>query len=91
MLIRLFERASASERIELRRILGRTREDRAPSQVGWIRERMEAYSCLEEARLVAHALAGAAAHEFSLECAALPASPDKDFLQALPTWVLTRA
>jgi len=91
MLIRLFEQATVEERIELRRVLGRPRENRTVRDVAWIRERMEAYSCLAHAQQVAHALAGAAAHEFSVECAALPASRDKDFLQALPAWVLARA
>ena len=91
MLIRLFEQASVEERIELRRVLGRPRESRTQRDVDWIRERMEAYACLAHAQQVAHALAGAAAHEFSVECAGLPASRDKDFLQALPAWVLARA
>ena len=91
MLIHLHERASAAERIELRRVLGRSREHRSAGEVAWIRERMEAYGSLEHARAMAHGLAGAAAHEFSLECADLPPSPDKEFLAALPAWVLSRA
>jgi geranylgeranyl diphosphate synthase type II len=37
---------------------------------------------------VAHGLAGAALHEFALAFADLPDSADKDFLAALPTWVI---
>jgi geranylgeranyl diphosphate synthase type II len=90
MLIRLFEKATPSERIELRRVLGRGRESRRPEEVAWIRERMDAYACLKHASVIAHGLAGAAAHELSLECAALAPSPDKEFLTSLPTWVLER-
>jgi len=91
MLLRLCEQASASERIELRRVLGRPRDARTAADVAWVRARMDAYDCLEYASAVAHGLAGSAAHEFSLECASLAPSPDKDFLQALPAWVLARA
>ena len=56
-----------------------------------MRERMEHYGSLEYARQVAHGLAGAALHEFSVACAGLPDSPDKRFLEALPTWVIERA
>jgi hypothetical protein len=51
---------------------------------------MDAYACLEYASTIAHGLAGSAAHEFAVECAPLPPSPDKDFLEALPAWVLGR-
>jgi geranylgeranyl diphosphate synthase type II len=91
MLLRLCEQAPTAERIELRRLLGRPRHARTIADVDWIRSRMDRYACLEYASAVAHGLAGSAAHEFALECADLPSSPDKDFLAALPTWVLTRA
>jgi geranylgeranyl diphosphate synthase type II len=91
MLLRLSARATRREKIELRRILRRPRELRSAGEVGWIRDRMDAYDCLGYARQVAHGLAGAAVHEFDLECGGLPASIDKDFLRALPEWVLARA
>jgi geranylgeranyl diphosphate synthase type II len=90
MLIRLFQCAAPAERVRIRRALARPRDERTRTDVAWIRNRMEAHGCLEYARVTAHALAGAAAHEFSVECDALPASPDKEFLRALPAWVLAR-
>jgi geranylgeranyl diphosphate synthase type II len=90
MLLHLFARATRREKIELRRILGREREQRSADEVTWIRERMDAYDCLSYARQIAHGLAGAAVHEFTLELDQLPPSEDKEFLRALPEWVLAR-
>jgi geranylgeranyl diphosphate synthase, type II len=90
MLLRLFEGAARDERIELRRILGRAREQRLPEEVAWMRERLDAYGCLEQASKIAHGLAGAAVHEFERELGDLAPSIDKDFLHALPEWVLAR-
>jgi geranylgeranyl diphosphate synthase type II len=91
VLIRLLESASPGERIELGRILGLKREARSERDIAWIRERMDAYGCIDYARQVAHGLAGAAMHEFELAYAAVPDSRDRRFLQSLPTWVLERA
>ena len=91
MLIRLFREASAKDRIELRRILGLSRRQRSPAHVAWIRARMDQHGCIQHARQIAHGLAGAAQHEFSVAFAALPESRDKAFLAALPAWVIERA
>jgi geranylgeranyl diphosphate synthase type II len=52
---------------------------------------MGTYGCLEHARRMAHGLAGAAHHEAAALYAALPESRDKQFIAALPRWVLSRA
>ena len=52
---------------------------------------MDRYGSIDYARQVAHGLAGAALHEISVAYADLPDSPDKRFLEALPTWALERA
>jgi geranylgeranyl diphosphate synthase type II len=91
MLIRLCQLASAKERARLRELLGLPRTARTAAVVRWIRERMDAYGCVEYARQVAHGLAGAAQHEFSLMYRDLPDSRDKSFVEALPVWVLSRA
>jgi len=52
---------------------------------------MDAYDCIEYARQVAHGLSGAALHEFEIAYRGLPDSRDKDFLQALASWVIERA
>jgi geranylgeranyl diphosphate synthase type II len=91
MLIRLLQVASPEERIELRRILALERAQRTLADVSWVRARMDDYDCIEHARQMAHGLAGGALHEFQRAFAHVPDSPDKQFLAALPTWVLERA
>jgi geranylgeranyl diphosphate synthase type II len=91
MLIHLLNVMKSSERDRLCGVLGRSRAERTPAEVRWIRECMDRYGSIEHARQVAHGLAGAALHEFALAFADLPDSPDKDFLAALPTWVIERA
>ena len=90
MLIRLFEQATPNERSRLSAMLGQPRADRSPEDVSWVRERMDAYGCIDYARQVAHGLAGAAHHEFTLLYQHLPDSRDKRFIEALPSWVIER-
>jgi len=91
MLIHLLNVMKSSERDRLCQVLGMSRAERTREQVRWIRECMDRYGSIEYARQVAHGLAGAALHEFLLAFADLPDSLDKDFLAALPTWVIERA
>jgi len=91
ILIRLLQLASPQERIELGRLLGLERDARTPGDIQWVRERMDAYGCIEHARQVAHGLAGAAIHEFEAAYGGLPDSRDKQFLKSLARWVLERA
>ena len=90
MLIRLFEQTTPPERARLSAMLGQPRADRSPDDVAWVRERMDAYDCIDYARQVAHGLAGAAHHEFTLLYQHLPDSRDKRFIEALPAWVIER-
>ena len=90
MLIALLRRASAAERARLTEFLAAPRAARSAADVAWVRERMDAYACLEHARQVAHGLAGAAAHEGALLLAGVPDSRDRRFIEALPRWVLAR-
>ncbi|MBL8983767.1 MAG: polyprenyl synthetase family protein [Gemmatimonadetes bacterium] len=91
MLIQLFQRATPEERRRLHRFLGRPRTRRTDAEVAWVRARMDHYGCIDDARQVAHGLAGAATHEFARVYGALPDSRDKAFIEALPRWVLTRS
>jgi geranylgeranyl diphosphate synthase type II len=91
MLIHLFNAANEVDRTRLARVLGMPRADRTSEHIHWVRERMEVYGSIEHARQVAHGLAGAAQHEFSLAFAEVPDSPDRRFLEALPSWVIERA
>lgn len=91
MLIHLLQSATAAERARLAEFLAQSRQQRHTSEVSWVRQRMDAYGCLEYAREIAHALAGAALHEFSSLYAGVPVSRDKAFIQSLAAWVLERA
>jgi geranylgeranyl diphosphate synthase type II len=90
MLIHLFRTATPAEREGLTDLLGLPREERTPGHVRWVRELMDGYGSIDYARQIAHGLAGAAMHEFSLAYGALPDSRDKRFLEGLATWVFER-
>jgi geranylgeranyl diphosphate synthase type II len=91
MLIHLLRCATPAERLRLGEFLALPRPERTAADVGWVRELMDDYDCLEYARRVAHGLAGAARHECEAIYGALPASRDRAFIEELPTWVLERA
>jgi geranylgeranyl diphosphate synthase type II len=90
MLIRLFQQGTDAERDRLRATLGLAREERTAAHVRWMRERIDAYGCIDYARQIAHGLAGAARHEFGLLFGDLPESRDKRFIEELVTWVFHR-
>jgi geranylgeranyl diphosphate synthase, type II len=91
VLIRLLQLASQAERGRVRELLARPRQQKLAGEVRWLRERIDAYDCIEYARRVAHGLAGAALHEAERVLSVLHDSRDKRFLQALPVWMLERA
>ncbi len=91
MLIQLFAHATPDERSRLTTLYALPREARGEHDVRWVFDRMAHYGCIDDARQVAHGLAGAASHEFDHIYGALPDSRDKQFIEALPRWVLTRA
>jgi geranylgeranyl diphosphate synthase, type II len=90
MLIHTIQESTTKERERLSAILCRSREGRTLSEVRWIRKLMNKYGCTEYARKIAHGLAGAALHEYSLISAGLPDSRDKRFLEQMVTWVIER-
>lgn len=89
-LIHLLSSATASERERIRAMLERSRIERTDEDVAWVLDRMRAYGSLGYARQLAQGLAGAAQFEFEGLFGALPDSPDKRFLAALPVWVIER-
>jgi geranylgeranyl diphosphate synthase type II len=91
MIIRLFQRAAPLELARLIDALGGSRSERTEPQVQWMRERLDGYGCIEHARAAAHALAGAARHEYDIALGALPESRDKRFLWELTHWVIRRS
>ena len=91
MLIHLLANCSKTEHARLSAMLGQPREARADDDVRWVRARMDHYGSLDYARQVAHGLAGAAQYEFDHLYGNLPESRDKQFLKALPVWVIERS
>jgi geranylgeranyl diphosphate synthase type II len=90
MLLHLWRESTPSERAQLSALLQLPREQRTATDVCWIRELMDVYGCIDYARQIAHGLAGAALHEYSLLYAGLPNSRDKRFIEGLVTWVFER-
>ncbi len=91
MLIHLIESCTQGERERIEALMATPRADRAMSEISWVRDAMDRYGSIEYARQVAHGLAGAAAHEFSRLYGSLPDTRDKQFIQALPAWVIARS
>ena len=91
MMIRLFHSASPDEIERLSKVLGCPRSERRLDDVLWIRERMDAYGCIDHARGVAHGLAGAADYELEACFGRLPESRDKRFVRELTRWVISRS
>jgi geranylgeranyl diphosphate synthase type II len=90
MLIHCLQQCADGERTRLSRMLGLPRHERSAAEIEWVRGLMETYGSVDYARSVAHALAGAALHEYSGIYSRLPDSGDKDFIGGLTTWVFER-
>jgi len=90
MLIHVLQQATPAERERLLRFLAIPRAEKPESDVRWLRKRMDAYGAIEHARSVANAMSGAATVEIANVFRGVPASRDRDFLEALATWVIER-
>lgn len=90
MLIHVRLACSATERARLDAFLGQPRGQRSPDDVLWLAAMMHRLGSVDHARAAAGAMAGAAAHEFALAYADLPASPDLSFIAGLPAWIFQR-
>lgn len=90
MLIHLRRACSKREQQRLDAFMGQSRAARAPQDVQWLVDMMQARGSMDYARQVAQAMAGAAMHEFSVAYAGQPPSEDVDYLGGLPNWVFTR-
>ncbi len=91
LLIHVLSQAGARDRARIMRLLALSRDDKPKRELAWLRDEMRRCGSVEYARNVAHALAGAALHEFQLAFAAAPESRDRRFVESLPYWVLERA
>jgi len=90
MLNHVYRLSLPPQRQVLAALLDPAREMRTAEQVAWIRGLMSEYGSIEYARGVAHGLAGAALHEFSVIYDGLPDSRDKQFIKGLATWIFHR-
>lgn len=91
MLIHLLRSAPGAHAERVRRLMACSRSQKDPIELRWIRAQFDEYGCIEYARRVAHALAGAAMHEFDIAYRDAPPSRDKRFIESLPYWVLERS
>jgi geranylgeranyl diphosphate synthase, type II len=91
MLIHLLSQASEHDRSRILRLLGLPRAEKPDAEVVWLRDSMRRLDCVEYAQRVAHALAGAALHEYERAFGSARPGRDKSFIEALPYWVLERA
>ena len=87
MLIWLLQRVSDPERRRVERFLASPRAERAQDEAAWIRMRMEAYGCVEEAIQHAASLAERAHREFERDFRDVPRTPDRDCIEGLTSWV----
>lgn len=90
ILIHTLRRATLSERHRIRNLLGTPRQAKDEREVRWLQGLVDRHGSVEYARRTAHGLAGAALHEAEALLSGLPQSRDRDFLAALPRWVLER-
>lgn len=90
MLIRLLRILSGAERQRLERFLARERSEREQREVEWLRRRIVESGCVEHARAHAEQLSQAAYAHAVKAFAELPRSKARDFLLALPEYVLRR-
>ncbi|THD47664.1 MAG: polyprenyl synthetase family protein [Bradyrhizobium sp.] len=90
LLIHAYRHCSPVERARLTRLFLRPRDKRKRQDVDWALSLMAAYGSAEYVRQFAHALAGAALHEFASIFGDLPPSRDKAFIHGLATWIFLR-
>jgi geranylgeranyl diphosphate synthase, type II len=89
-LIHLLRQCTPDERERIIATLSLSRETKAPTDVAWMRARMDHYGCIDYARQIAHGIAGAALEEFEVAFRGVPDSRDKRFIEGLATWVFER-
>jgi len=90
LLIHAYRHCSPVERARLTRLFLRPRDKRKRQDVDWALSLMAAYGSAEYVRQFAHALAGAALHEFASIFGDLPPSRYKAFIHGLATWIFLR-
>jgi geranylgeranyl diphosphate synthase type II len=90
MVIHLQSVLRGEDRERLRVFLGATRSDRTESDVRWIREQLDRCGSIDAAVRTARDLADAAEREADAVRGDVLPGPDRDFLLALPQYVVNR-
>jgi len=90
MLIHLLKHADGPDARRLRAFLGQTRARRSPHDVHWILGLMQSCGSMNYGRTVSRHLAGATLYEFTQAFGDLPASDEKDFLNQIIRYMVSR-
>jgi geranylgeranyl diphosphate synthase type II len=90
ILIHAYRQASPAERARLTRLFRRPRERRNGADVAFVLSLIAKLGSIDYARQFAHALAGAALHQFASTYGDLPPSRDKEFIHGLANWIFNR-
>jgi geranylgeranyl diphosphate synthase type II len=90
LLIHAYRHASPAERGRLGRLFRRPRHERKEVDVAFVLSLIARRGSIEYARRFAHALAGAALHQFAAIYGDLPPSRDKEFIHGLASWIFNR-
>ena len=90
MLIHVRRACGGAERRRLDDFLARPRDARAPDEVLWLAGLMQQLGSIDHGRAVAAAMAGAAAHEFTVAYGGLRPSSALSFIAGLAGWVFAR-
>ena len=91
MLNHVYRCLESADRARLADLMDPSRALRTQEQVAWVRGLMDDCGSIEYARGIAHALAGAALHEYAGIYEGLPDSRDRQFIQGLATWIFHRS
>jgi geranylgeranyl diphosphate synthase, type II len=90
MLLHCFRQCDDKERKRVMHLLTLPRSQRRSKEIEWVRRLMDSYGSVNYAQSVAHALAGAALHEYNGIFRDLPETRDKEFICGLISWVFER-
>ena len=90
LLIDAYRRASFPERARMTRLFRAPRKQRKAEDVAWVLSLIAERGSVDYVRQFAHALAGAALHQFDTIYGHLPPSRDKEFIHGLANWIFNR-
>jgi geranylgeranyl diphosphate synthase type II len=90
LLIHAYRHASPAARAKLTRLFRRPRDKRNGKDIAFVLSLIAEHGSVDYVRQFAHALAGAALHQFASIYGDLPPSRDKEFIHGLARWIFNR-